>query len=102
MYSLMYIYLVPSSSYSIAAARTSLAAIVDQAEAGRKIELTRRGRPVAIVVSVREFERLRGERTRFGDAYKSFLKKFRLAEVGLDREFAASTRDKSLGRQVRL
>jgi hypothetical protein len=33
--------------YSIAEARVSLAAIIQRAEAGHEIELTRRGKPVA-------------------------------------------------------
>jgi prevent-host-death family protein len=88
--------------YSISEARTSLPAIVDLAEAGRQIELTRRGRPVAVVVSLREFERLRGERPRFADAYKVFLSKHSLAEIGLDEDFVRSVRETGPGREVSL
>jgi prevent-host-death family protein len=99
MYMLMYI-LFMSHRYSIAEARASLPAIVDQAEAGREIELTRRGTPVAMVVSVRAFERLQAGRPGFGDAYRSFLKTHALAEIGLDDDFAASVRGKGAGREV--
>jgi prevent-host-death family protein len=88
--------------YSISLARTSLPAIVDQAEAGRQIELTRRGRPVAVVVSLRDFERLRGERSRFRDAYRTFLRKYSVPQIGLDRDFVRSLRDRGLGREVSL
>jgi len=88
--------------YSISDARTSLPAIVDQVEAGRQIELTRRGRPVAVVVSLREFERLRGERPQFADAYRAFLRKYSLAEVGLDEDFVESVRETGHGREVSL
>lgn len=91
-----------SNKYSIAEARSRLAAILDQAEAGREIELTRRGRPVAVVVSLRQFERLRGDRSRFGDAYRTFLKKYSLEEVGVENDFAASIREKRIGREVSL
>jgi prevent-host-death family protein len=57
-----------SQKYSIAEARSRLPSIVDQAEAGVEIELTRRGQPVAVLVSHREFERLRGKRQHFSDA----------------------------------
>jgi prevent-host-death family protein len=67
--------------YSIAEARSNLASIVDQAEAGQEIELTRRGKPVAVVVSLRELERLRGERVPFRDAYRRFLERHPLREV---------------------
>jgi prevent-host-death family protein len=40
--------------YSIAEARSNLPSIVGQAEAGREIELTRRGKPVAVLVSLQE------------------------------------------------
>ena len=101
MYILMYTDACLDGS-SISHARTSLPTIVDQAEAGREIELTRRGRAVAVVVSLQQLERLRGERPRFGDAYKAFLRRHRLAEVGLDEGFGESLRDAGLGRGVSL
>ena len=88
--------------YSIADARANLPTIVDQAEGGVDIELTRRGRPVAVVISLREFERLRGERPRFGDVYRTFLENYSLAQIGLDERSLASTRDKGRGREVSL
>jgi prevent-host-death family protein len=91
-----------SRRYSIADARTSLPTIVDQAEAGQRVELTRRGKPVAVIVSLREFERLRADRPGFGKAYKDFLTKYLPEKIGLDDDFAASTRDKSTGRKVSL
>jgi prevent-host-death family protein len=91
-----------SRKYSIAEARASLPAIVDQAEAGQEIELTRRGKPVAAVVSVRELARLRGAAGSFAAAYGKFLKEHDLAEEGLDEEFAVSLRDRGAGRSVSL
>lgn len=91
-----------SRQYSIAEARSNLPTIVDQAEAGREIELTRRGKPVAVVISLREFERLRGERAPFGDSYERFLKAHPLHEIGLDEGFFDSPRSKDEGRKVTL
>ena len=91
-----------SKRYSIAEARSNLPSIVDQAEAGQEIQLTRRGKPVAVVVSLRELERLRGERTSFGDAYRRFLRTHPLREVGVDKDAFASTRDSGTGRKVSL
>lgn len=71
---------------SIAEARSSLPRIIDEAEAGVEIELTRRGKPVAAVVALRVLERLRGDRPRFRTAYQDFLKRYSLDEVGLDHE----------------
>ncbi len=50
-----------------------IAQFVNRGEAGVEIELTRRGTPVAAVVSLRALERLKGAGPRFGDAYKDFL-----------------------------
>jgi prevent-host-death family protein len=91
-----------SRRYSIAEARSQLPAIVDEAESGQEIELTRRGKPVAIVVSIREFERLRGSRPRFSEAYGKFLEAHPLDEARLDEGFAASVRDRSRGREPSL
>jgi prevent-host-death family protein len=91
-----------SKRYSIAEARSNLPTIVDQAEAGQEIELTRRGKPVAIVVSLREFERRRGERARFRDEYKRFLQSHPLPDVGVDAGFFDSARDRGVGRKVAL
>ena len=91
-----------SQRYSIAEARSRLPKIVDQAEAGVEIELTRRGQPVAVVVSHREFERLQGKRLHFRDAYRKFLKTHSLQEIGVDDDFAESVRDRITGRKVSL
>ena len=94
--------MIMSRRYSIADARMSLPSIIDQAEAGERVELTRRGKPVAVVVSLREFERLQSDRRRFGDAYKRFLDKYSLEEIAVDDDFAAAARDKAAGRKVAL
>jgi prevent-host-death family protein len=99
MYMLMYTRSM-AQRYSIADARVNLPEIVDRAEAGLTVELTRRGRPVALVVSPRALERLTGDRPRFGDAYKTFLATHAAEEVGLDADFAAGVRDKSPGRKA--
>jgi hypothetical protein len=64
--------------------------------------LTRRGKPVAVVVSLREFARLRGERASFGDTYKRFVTAHPLQDVGLDDGFFNSIRDRESGRKVAL
>jgi prevent-host-death family protein len=101
MYMLMYIDNM-SQRYSIADARSHLPAIINRAQAGQEIELTRRGKSVAVIVSCEDYERLRGNRPRFSEAYRNFLKKHSLKEIGLDEGFAAVSRDKSPGRKVSL
>jgi prevent-host-death family protein len=88
--------------YSIAEARSRLPSLVDEAESGVEVELTRRGQPVAVLVSRREFERLRGQRLHFGDAYRKFLEKHSLEEIGVQDDFAVAARHRSPGRKVSL
>ena len=88
--------------YSIADARSNLPHIVDQAEAGLEVELTRRGQPVALVVSRRTFDRLREKRGQFSEAYERFLARFSLEEIGLDPGELSRARDTTTGRQVTL
>jgi prevent-host-death family protein len=88
--------------YSIAEARSSLPTIVNQAEAGAEVELTRRGKPVAVLISHRQLERLRSDRPRFIDAYGAFLREHSLEAIGIDGAFFQAVRAKGAGRKVTL
>jgi len=102
MYRWMYICRM-AQRYSIAEARANLPTLVDDAEAGAAIELTRRGEVVAIMISVNEYERLRSQRIGFQEAYQQFLKKHSPADSGIDAAaFAKQVRDRSPGRKVTL
>jgi prevent-host-death family protein len=86
--------------YAIAEARLKLSTIVDEVEAGQAVQLTRSGKSVAVVLSVSDFEGLRRRRGNFGAAYEAFLREHALNESGLERNFAASVRDRSRGRHM--
>ena len=86
--------------YSIADARAGLPAIVDAVEAGEEIEITRHGRPVAVLISIGELKRLRAERPRFADAYQRFLAEHSLGELDVDADFFGDLRDRGAGRKV--
>jgi prevent-host-death family protein len=91
-----------SKRYSIAEARSNLPTIVDQAEAGAEVELTRRGKPVAVVISHRQLERLRSDRPRFVDVYRTFLRKHSLKDIGIESDFFQPARERAAGRKVSL
>jgi prevent-host-death family protein len=91
-----------AKSYSVAEARAHLPDILDDVEAGKEVQLTRRGRPVAVVLSPRRYETLRSERANFGDAYRAFVGRHAPEEIGLERGFFDSIRDREPGRRVRL
>ena len=47
-----------NDAYSIAAARNNLSGLVHEAEQGHPVRLTRRGKPVAVLISTEQYERL--------------------------------------------
>jgi len=90
-----------AKTYSIASARAKLSDIVDEVEAGSEVELTRRGKKVAIVMSAARYARLRGQRVAFMTAYEAFRAGHDLADAGLDRSFARGLRQRDVGRPVK-
>ena len=91
-----------AKSLSIADARNRLARVVHDVETGPPVELTRRGKRVAMIVSVVEFERLSGARGSFASALERFRKAHGLRNTGIDRSFFGRLRDKSPGRPVKI
>lgn len=59
-------------TYSIAEARNDLSNVVREAEAGRPVTLSRRGRPVAVVVSALDYSRIAGRRQTVAEAIDKF------------------------------
>lgn len=88
--------------YSIADARANLPTIVDEVEAGGEVELTRRGKPIAMVISRRLYDRLRPHRSAFAARYRAFLDRYPLDEIGVEPDFAEGLRDRGPGRDVAL
>ncbi len=97
----MYTCFVPKS-YTVAGARAKLAAIVDEVESGKDVELTRRGKKVAVVMSAARYARLRGDRVAFMTAYETFRADHDLEAVGLDPSWARELRDRDPWRGVKL
>jgi prevent-host-death family protein len=58
--------------YSILEAKDHLPRLVRAAERDGAVEITRRGRPVAMLVSMEEYERLHGRRVGFWQALEAF------------------------------
>lgn len=87
--------------YSIAQAKNQLTTIVRDVEQTTAIALTRRGKTVAILLSIDEYRRLSTPRVMFWSAYQTFQKKVNLAELNIQPE-EFTGREKSPGREVTL
>lgn len=85
--------------YSIAAARDRLPALVHLAERGSPIRLVRRGRPVAVLISAREYERISARRQNFFEAVEEYRRRHDL-DSSLHKVFEG-TRDRSRGHELR-
>jgi len=88
--------------FSIAEAKNRLPTIVHSVENGPSVELTRRGKPVAVLLSIQEYERLSRKYTGFWRAVAQYRRK--LEDEGIeisDRDFKG-LRDLSSGREVGL
>ncbi len=90
-----------ANSYSIAEARDKLARLVHEAEKGVSVEITRRGKAVAVLVSLGEYKKLRGENIGFWEAFENFRDKADLANIGIEPEVFEDLRDPTKGREVR-
>lgn len=87
-------------SYSIADARENLAAIVRDVERISAVELTRRGKPVAVLLSIGEYRRLSAGKKSFWDAYSEFRDEVDPRRLGIEPELFEGLRDVSPGREM--
>lgn len=70
--------------YSLSWAKANLFRLVNEAEEGARIELTRRGKTVVNLVSIEDFERLSNGTPGFWEAYKKFRREFDLEELDIN------------------
>jgi antitoxin Phd len=88
--------------FSIAEAKNRLPTIVHSVENGPSVELTRRGKPVAVLLSIQEYERLSRKYTGFWSALSQYRRKVENEGIEIsDRDFKG-LRDLSSGREVGL
>ncbi len=86
--------------YSIAKARDHFTSLVRSVERESAIELTRRGKPVAVMLSIQEYKRLLTRQTGFWEAYTAFREQVNLRELDIEPDTFTSLRDRSPGREV--
>ena len=85
--------------YSIARARAELPSILRAVEKGSEVELSRRGTPVAVILSVADRARLSARKS-FGDAFDAFVAATPVGKPG--RNAFSGLRSRSPGRKVKL
>lgn len=92
-----------TDKHSIAEARRNLPKLVRVAEQGMTVELTRRGKPVAVLIGCKQFERLASSRRSFVTAYQVFRNESDLTGLALDPDKLFTRQpEKTPGRDARL
>ena len=85
---------------SIAEAKNKLPSIIHEVEKGPPVELTRRGKPVAVLLSINEFKRLNISNPGFWDSLMSFRKMMNSEQLAISDQDFENLRDPSCGREV--
>lgn len=88
--------------YSIAEACDHFTTIVRDVEQESAIELTRRGKPVAVLLSIREYKRLSSSQGGFWKAFIAFRNRVNLQDLGIEPDIFTGLRDQSPGRGIAL
>jgi prevent-host-death family protein len=105
MYILLYINGVTTmaeTKVSVAEARQHFARLIKRAQQGKTIEITRRGEPVAVLLSASEYSAITGERSSFIDAMRKVRERLGVDELEIgDAEFEG-LREESPGREISL
>ncbi len=88
--------------YSIAEAKSKLPAIIHSVEEGPLVKLTRHGKPVAVLLSTREYEQLARKKEGFWSALTEFRKTVKKADIEITDADFELLRDTSIGRESEL
>ena len=88
--------------FSIAEAKNKLSTIIHYVEKGPCVELTRRGKPVVVLLSIQEYERLSRKYTGLWSAVSEFRRKVKDEGIEISDIDFKGLRDLSVGREVEL
>jgi prevent-host-death family protein len=91
-----------ATKVSVAEARQHFARLIKRAQQGKTIQITRRGEPVAVLLSASEYSAITGERSSFIDAMSQVRERLGVADLEIgDAEFEG-LREESPGREISL
>ncbi len=88
-----------SRDYSVAETRDNLTRLLRIVEAGDHVHITRRGRPVAVVISAAEYDELTARPAGFSEALRRFSTSSLAADAVMDAGFFEGLRDRGTGRE---
>lgn len=91
-----------ATKVSVAEARQHFARLIKRAQQGKTIEITRRGEPVAVLLSAAEYSAITGECASFMEATTELRERLGVDELDIGNSDFEGLRDQSPGREVAL
>jgi antitoxin Phd len=91
---------IVQNQVSIAEAKNRLPTIIHGVEKGPPVELTRRGKPVAVLLSIQEYRRLSRKYTGFWNAVSEFRRGIEDEGIDISDSDFTGLRDQTAGREV--
>jgi len=92
--------MVMQKRFSIAEAKNNLPSIIHDVEKGNAVELTRRGKPVAALLSIKEYERLCGKNQAFWSGLMTIRQVIENENIEIPDLDLEGLRDPSTGREA--
>lgn len=86
--------------YSIADAKNNLPSIIHSVETGRPVKLIRHGKPVAVLLSFKEYQRMSRKRRNYWTALIAFRKQMEKEKLLITGEEFENLREGFSGREV--
>ena len=91
-----------ATKVSVAEARQHFAHLIKRAQQGKTIEITRRGEPVAVLVSAAEYSAITGDRPSFIDATRQVRERLGVDSLKIGDSDFDGLREQSPGREISL
>lgn len=88
------------NQYTIANAKNKLPAIIHSVETGQAVKLTRHGRPVAVLMSIKDYQRFNRKKEGYWSALNSWRKNVEKEGIAVTGEEFERIRDDCSGREV--
>lgn len=88
--------------FSIAEAKNKLTSLIHRVEDGTPVQFTRRGKPVAVLLSVQEYQRLTENQKDFWEALVDFRESITEEGVEITDTDFEGVRDNTSGRKVEI
>lgn len=88
------------NQYTISEAKNRLTSIIHSVEKGPSVKITRRGKPVAVLLSIREYEKLGRKKQGFWNALDGFRNSAEKSNISVTGDEFENLRDDSSGREV--